>query len=90
MRVIAGIIIVFGCVLGGYVMHHGNLAVLWQPTEYLIIIGAAVGSFVIGNPSYIIKGALGSFKKLMVGGHPISKDDYLELLSFQYTQSTNS
>lgn len=85
MRLIAGIIIVFGCVLGGYVMHHGNIMVLWQPTEYLIIIGAAVGSFVIGNPSYVIKGALGSLGKLMTVGHPISKDDYLELLSFQYT-----
>ena len=85
MRVIVGIIIVFGCVLGGYVMHHGNIMVLWQPTEYLIIVGAAVGSFVIGNPSYIIKGALGGFKKLMVGGHPVSKDSYIELLSFLYT-----
>jgi chemotaxis protein MotA len=85
MRVILGIVIVFACVLGGYVMHHGNLAVLWQPTEYLIIVGAAVGSFVIGNPSYVVKAALGSFKKLMVGGHPIKKEAYLELLSFLYT-----
>jgi chemotaxis protein MotA len=85
MRVIFGIIFVFGCVLGGYVMHHGNLMVLWQPTEYLIIIGAAIGSFIIGNPSYIIKGVVKNIKKLMVGGHPISKDDYLELLGFLYT-----
>ncbi len=85
MRVIAGIIMVFGCVIGGYVMHHGNVMVLWQPNEYLIIIGAALGSFVIGNPSYVIKGAASSLKKLMVGGHPINKDTYLELLCFLYT-----
>lgn len=84
MRLIAGIIIVFGCVLGGYVMHHGNIMVLWQPTEYLIIVGAAVGSFVIANPSYVIKGTLKSLKYLMVVGHPIKKEAYLELLSFLY------
>ncbi len=66
-------------------MHHGNVMVLWQPTEYLIIVGAAVGSFIIGNPSYVIKGTLGSLKRLMVVGHPIKKEKYLELLSFQYT-----
>ncbi len=66
-------------------MHHGNLMVLYQPTEYLIIIGAAIGSFVIGNPSYVIKGALGSIKKAMVNGHPIKKDDYIELITFLYT-----
>jgi len=85
MRVIFGIIFVFGCVIGGYVMHHGNVMVLFQPTEYLIIVGAALGSFIIGNPSYIIKGVLKSLKKLLIGGYPIKKDNFLELLTFLYT-----
>ncbi|MBL8000179.1 MAG: flagellar motor stator protein MotA, partial [Candidatus Kapabacteria bacterium] len=33
MFVIIGFIVVFGSVIGGYVMHHGELAILWQPTE---------------------------------------------------------
>ena len=50
-----GLIVVFGPVLGGYVMHHGQLAVLYQPTEYLIIGGAAIGTLVIATPLGVIK-----------------------------------
>lgn len=84
MKFIAGLIIVLGCVLAGYVLHHGNLMVLYQPTEYLIIVGAAVGSFVISNPSYIIKGALKAMKLLFKSGYAYSKEQYTELLLFQY------
>jgi chemotaxis protein MotA len=85
MRVILGLVFTLACVLGGYIMHHGKLSVLFVPTEYLIIIGAAVGSFIVGNPSFVIIGTLKSLKKLMIGGHPIKKDNYIELLCFLYT-----
>jgi len=84
MKFIVGFITVLGCTLTGYVLHHGNLMVLYQPTEYLIIVGAAFGSYIIGNPSYVIKGALKSLKLLFKNGQAKSKKDYLELLLFQY------
>ncbi len=84
MKYIIGLIVVCGSVIGGYVLHHGNIAVLYQPTEYLIIGGAGVGAFIISNPSYVIKKTLGSFKYLFKGGYVYSKANYLELLSFQY------
>jgi hypothetical protein len=37
MFVIIGTLIVIGSVLGGYVMHHGKIALLNQPNEFLII-----------------------------------------------------
>jgi chemotaxis protein MotA len=40
MFVIIGILAVFGAVIGGYLMEHGNLRVLLQPAELLIIGGA--------------------------------------------------
>jgi len=83
VRFIIGNIIVIGCVLGGYVLHHGNLAVLYQPTEYLIIIGAALGSYLIANPGYVIKGALKNLKSLLKNA-PYKKQDYIDLLRFQY------
>lgn len=43
MLLIIGAVIVVASVLGGYVLHGGHLMVLWQPTEILIIGGAAVG-----------------------------------------------
>lgn len=43
MFVIIGIVVVIGAVAGGYLMEHGNLRVLLQPAELLIIGGAAMG-----------------------------------------------
>jgi chemotaxis protein MotA len=83
MKFIIGFIVVIGCVLGGYVLHHGNLAVLWQPTEVLIIFGAAVGSFIIGTPGPLIKMVLKSMK-LLFKGMPFKKADYIEVLTMQY------
>ena len=42
MFAIIGLLVVLGCVAGGYVMGHGNLSVLWQPAEFIIILGAAM------------------------------------------------
>ena len=44
MFVIIGILIVIGAIVGGYLMEHGNLRVLVQPAELLIIGGAAIGT----------------------------------------------
>jgi chemotaxis protein MotA len=49
-----GAIIIVGCVLGGYSMAHGELAMLWQPAEILIILGAGLGSLVVGNPKEVL------------------------------------
>ena len=44
MNVIIGIVLVLGCVFGGFVIEEGHLAALWQPIELLIIGGAATGA----------------------------------------------
>ena len=56
MFVIVGIIIVLGSVFGGYSI-HGNLSVLWQPIEFIIILGGGIGAFIIANPKAVITGA---------------------------------
>src|SRR6185369_9577873 len=83
MLFIAGVVVVLGSVIGGYTMHHGNLAVLWQPNEFIIICGAALGSFLIGNPSKVVKDVGKSLKYLMKGS-PFKKANYLELLTMLY------
>lgn len=52
---IIGIVVVFASVILGYTMHHGELAVLWQPTEFIIIGGAGIGSFIVANPPSILR-----------------------------------
>lgn len=83
MLFLVGFVVVVGSVLGGYVLHHGKLEVLWQPTEFLIIGGAAIGSFLIGNPMKVVTGSLKSLKFLLKGA-PYNKTHYVELLTMLY------
>src|ERR1700733_5587036 len=78
-----GMFVVIGCVIGGYVMHHGKLGVLWQPNEFIIIIGASIGAFIISNPGYIMKNALKKLKTLFKGV-AYSKAAYMELLQLLF------
>jgi chemotaxis protein MotA len=50
-----GLLIVFATVFGGYVMHGGNMMVLWQVSEFIIIGGAAIGALVAANPPRLVK-----------------------------------
>jgi chemotaxis protein MotA len=83
MFAIIGIVVVFGAVIAGYLMEHGNLKVLMQPAELVIIGGAAIGTVLIGNPLHILKqmaaGVMGVF-----GGSKFSKKAYLESLKTVY------
>lgn len=83
MLFIVGMIVVFGAVITGYTMHHGNLAILWQPNEIVIICGAALGAFIIANPMDVIKDVGGGLKKLFKS-KPYNKAKYLELLLFLF------
>lgn len=56
MIVLVGILIVLGGVIGGYTMHGGHMGILLQPTELIIIGGAALGALLISNPLSVVKG----------------------------------
>ena len=79
MFVFIGIAIVVGSVLGGYLMEEGNLALLIQPAELVIIFGAAIGGFVIASPLKIIKAVQAGFFR-MFKSKIYTRDDYLESL----------
>jgi chemotaxis protein MotA len=78
-----GAITVLACVLGGYAAMGGHLFVLWQPFEFVIIVGAAVGSFIIANPKSILTRIVGALRT-MLRGPRYTKEHYLELLSLLY------
>lgn len=84
MNIIIGLIVTFGCVLGGYMAMGGHLEVLNQPFELLIIGGAGLGGFIIANTMKVVKDtgkALGEAFK-----HKVPKErHYLDTLGVLYS-----
>jgi chemotaxis protein MotA len=76
---ILGILVVFGAVIGGFLMEQGKLLVLVQPSELVIIGGAAVGTILVANPLPTIVKIFRSVFKVL-GGNPYGKAYYLESL----------
>ncbi|MBX9928078.1 MAG: flagellar motor stator protein MotA [Gemmatimonadaceae bacterium] len=83
MFLIIGLVVVMGSVIGGYVMHHGELAVLIQPNELLIIGGAGLGSMIVGSPPNVLKGAFQQVLALLKP-NPFDGKAYAELLQVLY------
>lgn len=79
MFVIIGAVVVMGAIIGGYLMEHGNLSVLWQPAEFVIIFGAAIGALIISSPKGVLLGVIKNLKKLF-SSETVTKEDYMELL----------
>ena len=80
MLIIIGYIIVFGSVLGGFMMSGGNLMMLVHVSEIIIIAGAGIGAFIAGATGFTLKGAIKGAVHAF-SGHSAGKAEYLELLS---------
>lgn len=83
MLVFVGYIVVIASVFGGYAMMGGHLGVLFQPVELLMIGGAGVGAFVVGNDGKAIMATVRELPKLLRS----SKHDkalYMELMALLY------
>jgi len=83
MYAIIGIVVVFGAVIGGFLMEKGHMLVLVQPAELLIIAGAATGTLLVANPLHIIKGILGGLTGVLKGSG-FDKKRYLSTLKMMY------
>ncbi len=83
MFVIIGIVVVFGAVIGGYLMEHGNLKVLVQPAELVVLGGAALGTLLIANPLHVLKAVLGGIMGTL-SGSKYDKARYLETLKMMF------
>jgi chemotaxis protein MotA len=83
MFAIIGIVIVFGCVAAGYLMEHGNLRVLVQPAELIIIGGAAIGTLLVANPMHILKKIAGGIGGVF-GNSKFGKQTYIDTLKMLY------
>ncbi|XYJ12191.1 flagellar motor stator protein MotA [Telluria sp. B2] len=83
MLVIIGYVIVCASVFGGFVMSGGHMAALFQPLELLMIGGAALGAFFVGNNSKAIKATMKALPTVFKGS-AYTKEMYMELMSLLF------
>src|ERR1700690_390781 len=80
---IIGIVVVFGCIAAGYLMEHGNIKVLMQPAELIIIGGAALGTVLISNPIHTLKQMISGLVGVFASSK-YSTQRYVESLKMMY------
>src|SRR5271156_5714472 len=80
---IIGILLVFACVISGYLMEKGKLGVLVQPSELVIIGGAAIGTVLTANPMHILKKIVSGLTGV-IKGSPYPKERYVDTLKMMF------
>lgn len=83
MLIALGLISVLLSVFGGYVLSGGSLGPLYQPTEMLMIGGAAVGAFLAANNGKAIRATLGTVGRLRRSNR-YDKALYLDVMALLY------
>jgi len=83
MFVIIGIIVVFCAVLGGFLMEKGPLLVLMQPSEFLIIGGAALGTLLSANPFFVLKKIAAGLVRVLQGT-AYTQQRYIDVLRMMF------
>jgi chemotaxis protein MotA len=79
MFVIIGLLVVILAIVAGFLLAGGNLFLLLQYSEFIIIVGAAIGSILISSPLSLLKKIIAEIPKSVMPNH-FNKKDYLELL----------
>ncbi|GDX84594.1 flagellar motor protein MotA [Methylococcaceae bacterium] len=83
MLVIIGYVVVCASLIGGYTGGGGHLGILFQPFEYIIIVGAAVGALVVANPLSLVKEAVAKATATLKP-EPYNREFYLDLIMCFY------
>jgi chemotaxis protein MotA len=82
MTLLVGALVVLASVFAGFTMHGGNMMALFQPSEFLIIGGAALGQMIISTPGTVLKDLVSKVTGSMKPA--ATKDDYVDLLKMLY------
>ncbi|MCX6827547.1 MAG: flagellar motor stator protein MotA [candidate division Zixibacteria bacterium] len=82
MIAIIGFVVVAASIIAGYLMEKGQLMVLFQPAEFLIIGGAAAGTLLVGVPLKVLKAIVSQIAAIMGTGR--TKKSYVDLLVMMY------
>lgn len=83
MGVIIGLLTAMVCVAGGFWVMGGHLMVVWQPFEFIIVGGAAIGAFIVANPARVVMDTAGAVRDALFAREP-RQEDYLSLLGLLF------
>lgn len=84
MTIILGLVVMLGCMLGGYVAMGGYVSVLWQPWEFVIILGTSLGTFIVANPMKVIKDTGKGLGEAFGNAAPSGRQ-YLDVMGLLYS-----
>ena len=84
MTIILGLIVTIGCMIGGFMAMGGEVSVLWQPWEFVIIGGASFGTFLVANPMKTVKDSGKAMIEAFKGSAPKIRD-YLDVLGVLFS-----
>ncbi|MBF0505939.1 MAG: flagellar motor stator protein MotA [Nitrospirae bacterium] len=79
MICLLGLLIVAAAVLVGYRLEHGNIQLLFQLPEIVVIFGATLGGFLASAPRRVIKLVAAGLKDILAG-KSYRKTDYMDCL----------
>ncbi len=82
-----GFIVVLVAIITGYMYHGGSILLLWQPSELIIILGAAIGAFVASNTKYSFRQVRKNLSQVFFPKY-ITKETYQQTLALLYTLFT--
>jgi chemotaxis protein MotA len=83
LLIIAGLVVVLGSVISGYLMEQGNLLVLLQPAELIIIAGGAAGIVLVSSPARNLRILCKAVLSICFH-RTYSRDTYLDALKLLY------
>ncbi|SQC90955.1 Chemotaxis protein MotA [Cedecea neteri] len=83
MLILIGYLVVFRDSVRGYMLTGGHLGALYQPAEFVIIGGAGIGAFIVGNNGKAIKGTLKALP-LLFRRSKYTKSMYMDLMALLY------
>ncbi|MEZ5899371.1 MAG: flagellar motor stator protein MotA [Hyphomicrobiaceae bacterium] len=84
MTIIIGIVVTLICMLGGFMAMGGHVIVIWQPWEYVIILGTALGTFVVANSMKVIKDCGAGLMEAFKQATP-THQEYVEVLALMFS-----
>jgi chemotaxis protein MotA len=82
MFLIVGVLVVIGAVVGGFLMAGGNLLLLNQPSEFIVIGGAAIGTLLVSTPLHVLQQMAVQMKRLFAPA--ASRKEFSTLLAMMY------